>query len=96
MNVARSISDLISFGPCSAINHSTGKGERVSQSDGIRFRCPLFPVFLFPEHHSCEYGSFKYYLYCGISGMLSCGVTHTAVVPLVSDLRMEIRLSSIG
>ncbi len=35
------------------------------------------------EHYSCEYGSIKYYIYCGISGMLSCGVTHTAVVPLV-------------
>ena len=35
------------------------------------------------EHYSCEYGSIKYYIYCGISGMLSCGLTHTAVVPLV-------------
>ncbi|CAF2498579.1 unnamed protein product [Rotaria sp. Silwood2] len=34
------------------------------------------------EHHSCEYGSIKYYIYCGIAGMLSCGITHTALVPI--------------
>lgn len=34
------------------------------------------------EHDSCEYGSVKYYIYCGLSGMLSCGITHTALVPL--------------
>ncbi|CAF1222169.1 unnamed protein product [Adineta steineri] len=34
------------------------------------------------EHYSCEYGSVKYYIYCGIAGMISCGVTHTTVVPL--------------
>ncbi|CAF1108456.1 unnamed protein product [Adineta ricciae] len=32
--------------------------------------------------YSCEIGSVKYYLYCGISGLLSCAITHTAVVPL--------------
>ena len=52
--------------------------------------------FPFSEHNSCEYGSFKYYLYCAISGMLSCGITHTAVVPLVSGTAMEIGLVSIG
>lgn len=31
---------------------------------------------------SCEYGSNKYYLLCGFGGVLSCGLTHTAVVPL--------------
>ncbi|CAF0872764.1 unnamed protein product [Rotaria sordida] len=34
------------------------------------------------EHYSCEYGSIKYYIYCGIAGMLSCGITHTALVPI--------------
>ncbi|KAF8374865.1 hypothetical protein PRIPAC_81294 [Pristionchus pacificus] len=28
------------------------------------------------------YGSGKYYALCGIGGMLSCGITHTAIVPL--------------
>uniref|UniRef100_A0A8C2AP97 Solute carrier family 25 member 3 n=1 Tax=Cyprinus carpio TaxID=7962 RepID=A0A8C2AP97_CYPCA len=31
---------------------------------------------------SCEYGSNKYYALCGFGGVLSCGLTHTAVVPL--------------
>jgi len=29
-----------------------------------------------------EYGSKKFFLLCGLGGILSCGVTHTAVVPL--------------
>jgi len=31
---------------------------------------------------SCEFGSTKYYALCGFGGVLSCGITHTAVVPL--------------
>lgn len=31
---------------------------------------------------SCEYGSQKYFLLCGLGGILSCGITHTMVVPL--------------
>lgn len=34
------------------------------------------------EDVSCEYGSMKYYALCGFGGILSCGITHTAVVPL--------------
>lgn len=34
------------------------------------------------EQHSCEFGSTKYYALCGFGGVLSCGLTHTAVVPL--------------
>lgn len=34
------------------------------------------------EQHSCEFGSGKYYALCGFGGILSCGLTHTAVVPL--------------
>jgi len=32
--------------------------------------------------YSCEFGSMTYYAYCGFGGVLSCGITHTAVVPL--------------
>merc|ERR1711887_361654 len=31
---------------------------------------------------SCEMGSAKYYALCGVGGILSCGITHTAIVPL--------------
>ena len=34
------------------------------------------------EEYSCEYGSVKFYALCGFGGVLSCGLTHTAVVPL--------------
>jgi len=31
---------------------------------------------------SCAFGSGKYYAYCGFGGVLSCGITHTALTPL--------------
>jgi solute carrier family 25 phosphate transporter 3 len=34
------------------------------------------------EETSCEFGSGTYYALCGFGGILSCGITHTAVVPL--------------
>ncbi|CAK9295122.1 unnamed protein product [Gordionus sp. m RMFG-2023] len=34
------------------------------------------------SENSCEYGSAKYYALCGLGGILSCGLTHTAMVPL--------------
>jgi len=34
------------------------------------------------DETSCEFGSSKYYALCGFGGVLSCGVTHTAIVPL--------------
>lgn len=34
------------------------------------------------DGYSCEFGSMKYFVLCGAGGVLSCGVTHTLVVPL--------------
>jgi len=34
------------------------------------------------EQYSCEFGSAKYFALCGLGGVLSCGLTHTAVTPL--------------
>uniref|UniRef100_A0A8B9S4B0 Solute carrier family 25 member 3 n=1 Tax=Apteryx owenii TaxID=8824 RepID=A0A8B9S4B0_APTOW len=34
------------------------------------------------EEDSCEYGSATYPALCGLGGIVSCGLTHTAVVPL--------------
>lgn len=31
---------------------------------------------------SCEFGSTKYFALCGLGGVISCGTTHTMVVPL--------------
>merc|ERR1712107_893748 len=34
------------------------------------------------EGDSCEFGSTKYFALCAFGGVLSCGITHTAVTPL--------------
>jgi len=34
------------------------------------------------DEYSCEVGTGKFYALCAVGGMLSCGITHTAVVPL--------------
>ncbi|KAJ3652815.1 hypothetical protein Zmor_018748 [Zophobas morio] len=34
------------------------------------------------EGYSCEFGSPHYFALCGLGGVLSCGITHTAIVPL--------------
>jgi len=34
------------------------------------------------EEYSCEFGSPKYFALCAFGGVLSCGITHTAVTPL--------------
>lgn len=45
------------------------------------------------EQYSCEFGSAKYYAYCGFGGILSCGLTHTAVVPLdLVKCRIQVNL----
>jgi len=34
------------------------------------------------DEYSCEVGTPKFYAFCAVGGALSCGLTHTAVVPL--------------
>ncbi|XP_071438787.1 solute carrier family 25 member 3-like [Hetaerina americana] len=34
------------------------------------------------DNVTCEFGSTKYFALCGLGGILSCGITHTAIVPL--------------
>ncbi|CAK6441131.1 unnamed protein product [Pipistrellus nathusii] len=42
-------------------------------------------------HQSYEYGSPGYLLLCGLGGMMSCGLTHTAIVPLdLVKCRMQV------
>ncbi|KAL8178644.1 UNVERIFIED_CONTAM: hypothetical protein K2H54_054532 [Gekko kuhli] len=43
------------------------------------------------EEYSCEFGSLKYLILCSLGGVMSCGLTHTAVVPLdVVKCRMQV------
>ena len=37
---------------------------------------------VFSQDDSCAYGSPKFFLLCGLGGIISCGTTHTALVPL--------------
>ncbi|GAB0097089.1 phosphate carrier protein, mitochondrial [Sergentomyia squamirostris] len=44
-----------------------------------------------PEGDSCEFGSGHYFALCGLGGIISCGVTHTMVVPLdLVKCRMQV------
>ena len=43
------------------------------------------------SQYSCEVGTGKFYALCAFGGMLSCGITHTAVVPLdLVKCRMQV------
>ncbi|XP_044533837.1 phosphate carrier protein, mitochondrial isoform X1 [Gracilinanus agilis] len=43
------------------------------------------------EQYSCEYGSGRFFVLCGLGGIISCGTTHTAVVPLdLVKCRMQV------
>jgi len=49
------------------------------------------------DEYSCEFGSAKYYAYCGFGGLLSCGLTHTAVVPLdLVKCRIQVDAAKYG
>lgn len=54
----------------------------------IRFRssCRVsfkYKLIIFPQQKdSCAFGSPKYFALCGLGGLISCGSTHTMVVPL--------------
>lgn len=41
-----------------------------------------FPVDASISDAQVEFGSLKYYALCALGGVISCGVTHTAIVPL--------------
>merc|ERR1712038_422895 len=46
---------------------------------------------------SCEFGSRKYFALCGFGGVLSCGITHTAVVPLdLVKCRLQVDSAKYG
>lgn len=49
------------------------------------------------EEYSCEFGSAKFYTLCGFGGLLSCGLTHTAVVPLdLVKCRIQVDAAKYG
>jgi len=56
--------------------------KRLGLSFSVLFSLISCPTAVTKDEHSCEFGSMKYYALCGFGGILSCGLTHTAVVPL--------------
>jgi len=49
------------------------------------------------DEYSCEFGDNKYYALCGFGGVLSCGLTHTAVVPLdLVKCRIQVDAAKYG
>lgn len=49
------------------------------------------PVAAADDGYSCEAGTGKFYALCAFGGLLSCGLTHTAVVPLdLVKCRMQV------
>jgi len=43
------------------------------------------------DQYSCEAGTGKFYALCAVGGLLSCGLTHTAIVPLdLVKCRMQV------
>jgi len=54
------------------------KAKCESQVNAVRTIAAAAPA----EQYSCQPGDMKFYALCGFGGMLSCGLTHTAVVPL--------------
>ncbi|KAH0616773.1 hypothetical protein JD844_028150 [Phrynosoma platyrhinos] len=45
-------------------------------------RIRFTPKKVSAEEYSCAYGSGRFFILCGFGGIISCGTTHTALVPL--------------
>merc|ERR1712018_497263 len=49
------------------------------------------------EGDSCEFGSNKYFALCGLGGILSCGITHTGIVPIdLIKCRLQVDAAKYG
>lgn len=82
--MSRSIADLMRNnpfgGPLTPVNCESPTGLKVNPTRTIAAAASSSSGG--GEGDSCEYGSSKFYALCGLGGILSCGITHTAVVPL--------------
>ncbi|KAG8137999.1 putative Phosphate carrier protein [Naja naja] len=62
--------------------NSCGPRKRLVESEEVSCTRRSLAAASAEEEYSCEYGSLKFYAICGFGGILSCGLTHTALVPL--------------
>ncbi|XP_047105335.1 phosphate carrier protein, mitochondrial-like [Schistocerca piceifrons] len=75
----KSLLDSAAANPfCSPFNTASCEG-RIHAIPGRNIAAAA--VYSSPED-SCEFASGKYFALCGLGGILSCGITHTMVVPL--------------
>ncbi|XP_065657041.1 solute carrier family 25 member 3 [Hydra vulgaris] len=72
---AETVKSNIFSNPVSATSGSNSELKSIKSQ-----RQALMPAV--SEDYSCEFGSSKYYALCGLGGIVSCGLTHTLVVPL--------------
>lgn len=73
--------------PASLYEHQPCLSAASTSSSGLPSPPPPPPE----EEYSCEFGSLKYLILCSLGGVVSCGLTHTAVVPLdVVKCRMQV------
>ncbi|XP_029016298.1 solute carrier family 25 member 3a isoform X2 [Betta splendens] len=77
-----SLTQLARANPFSAPLFSLHEAKEPAQSVHGQTTRRLAAAAAADESVSCEFGSSKYYALCGFGGILSCGITHTAVVPL--------------
>ncbi|XP_015674924.1 phosphate carrier protein, mitochondrial isoform X1 [Protobothrops mucrosquamatus] len=63
--------------------NSCGPRKRLTESEEVSCtRRNLAAASAEAEEYSCAYGSGRFFLLCGLGGIISCGTTHTALVPL--------------
>jgi len=71
------------FNPFQVAKCSSSNNElSLPKSSVIPSRNIAFAAAAATPQYSCEIGSAKYYAHCGLGGAISCGFTHTAIVPL--------------
>jgi solute carrier family 25 phosphate transporter 3 len=80
--MSRSISDLVRNSPFAGpFGHAKCEGVKVNDNRTVSALAVDTGKGEL-ETYSCEYASNKFYAYCALGGIISCGTTHTAVVPL--------------
>jgi len=92
--MSRTLSDIVRNSPfASPFSHAKCEGLKVNENREVA----ALAANISGEGDSCAFGSNKYYALCGLGGILSCGITHTAVVPLdLVKCRMQVDPAKYG
>lgn len=77
--MSRTIYDIVRNNPfASPFSNANCEGLKINEHREVQ----ALAADVSAEGDNCEYGSSKYYALCGLGGIVSCGLTHTALVPL--------------